>query len=769
MTGSIINKGALIIACLLIAACSGLKHLPPGEKLYTGAEAQLESKSEITKKKQRAIKAVAENAMLPRPNKKILGMRPKLWMYLQAGESPESKFKKWLRKNGEAPVLISSVKPVVTSAIIDASLYNIGIFRSYTEFRTVEKTRTAKIIYISHIHEPYTIKELNYAITDANISRLILSEKDKSFIKPGEDYNLEKLKNERIRIDAVLKNNGYFYFNAEYFLFKADTSAVNHTVAFNLTLKDSIPESALTVYRIHNVFIDQDYSLRENTHDIAIDTLRYQNYIFMGKEAEMKIRPGVILRSVYLKKSEIYSRKNHTITLNRLMNMGSFKFVRVNFQDSDTAATGYLDVTLLMTPLSKHTFTAEIDLISKSNNYTGPKLNLSFLNRNTFNGAELLTLNLAATYEAQLSGKNKNLYSYSLNPQVELYFPRFLVPFKIRTNSIYVPKTRFSLSYNYLKMASYFDMRTIQFIYGFKWKNDIRNEHEFNPVNVSFTTITNKSDEFIALLKANPYLAKSYEEQFIAGGNYSFTYNEQVLPNKRIQYYFHLAAEAAGNSISLAKSVSGKKVSSADPSKVAGSIYSQYAKISADGRSYYNFANKNKMVLRLFAGVARAFGNSSTMPYAKQFFSGGTNSLRAFHINSVGPGTYNQETDTLGFLQLGGDVRLELNAEYRFTIYRFFKGALFTDAGNVWLLKSNPAHLGNPFAFSRFAGELAVGAGIGLRIDVSFFILRFDLAAPLRKPWLEENNRWVINRINIGDPTWRNENLILNVAIGYPF
>jgi hypothetical protein len=374
---------------------------------------------------------------------------------------------------------------------------------------------------------------------------------------------------------------------------------------------------------------------------------------------------------------------------------------------------------------------------------------------------------MAGSFEAQLSGNN--LFSYSLNPQVELYFPCFLVPFKIRTRSMYIPKTRFSISYNYLKRVAYFDMHTLQFIYGFKWKKDIRQENELNPISVSYTSIANQSAEFIKLLDANPFLKKSYEEQFITGGSYSYTYNEQVLPEKKMQYYFQLATEGAGNTFSLVKLIAGEKTSSDNPLRVIGSIYSQYAKLSIDGRGYYNFRNKNKLAMRVFAGVAKPYGNSTTLPYIKQFFSGGPNSIRAFHINSVGPGTYQQNADNKGFLQLGGEVKLEMNAEYRFNIFRFFKGALFADAGNVWLLKSNPANTGSPFSFSRFSDEVAVGAGIGLRIDVSFFILRFDLATPLRKPWLEENHRWVINQINFGNSSWRSENLVLNIAIGYPF
>ncbi len=750
-----------------MAACSGINHLPKGDKLYTGAEIQLETNDKINK---RYINSIAETAIRQVPNKSYLGMRPKLWMYMAAGNDPKTKFKKWLKRTGEAPVLISSIKPKITTAIIDAKLFNIGIFKSFSEFKIIEKKHTAKVIYTSHIHKPYIVKDLDNAISDDSLRHTMLMEQEKSFIKPSNEYNLDILKNERIRIDALLKNNGYFYFNPDYLLFKADTSAVNHTISFTLKLKDSIPTNALTVYRINNVFINQNYSLREKVVDSAKDTIRYLNYVFSGKESEMNIRPSVILRSVYLKKNEIYSRQNHNITLNRLMSMGNFKFVQVKFSDSDTTAPGFLDVAILMTTMPNHTFRMEMDIVSKSNNYTGPRMNVSLLNRNTFKGAELLNLNIAGSFEAQLSGKDKNLYSYSWNPQVELTFPRFLVPFNLkRTNSVYIPNTRFSFSYNFLKRVNYFDMRTFQFLYGFKWKENIRKEHELNPINISYTSIRNQSTVFTDLLAANPFLKKSYEEQFIAGGNYSFTYNEQIAPGKKMQYFLHTTAETAGNMFSLMKLIGGKKTSSENPSKVAGSIYSQYEKISIDARGYYNFRDKNKLAMRVFVGAAKPFGNSSILPYTKQFFSGGPNSLRAFQINSVGPGTYFQNGDSKGFLQLGGDIKLEINGEYRFNIYRFFKGALFVDAGNVWLEKSNPANTGSPFLVSKILDELAVGAGLGLRVDVSFFILRFDLATPLRKPWLEDNHRWVANQINFANSTWRRDNLILNIAIGYPF
>jgi outer membrane protein assembly factor BamA len=664
---------------------------------------------------------------------------------------------------------MSAVKPSATAAIIDAKLFNIGIFRTYTISKIEEKEHTAKVIYTSYIHKPFVVKYVEYVLSDSGVSKLIVAEKEFSYIKTGVDYNLETLKNERIRIDAFLKNNGYFYFNPDYLLFKADTSNIDHSISFKLTLKDSIPREALTVYRIHNVIVNQNYSLNSEVADYTKDTTIVENTVFLGKDSDMNINPKVILKSVYLRKNEIYSRQNHNITLNRLMSMGNFKFVQIKFSDSDTVS-GYLNVTILMTALPNHTFRAELDIVSKSNNYTGPRMNLSILNRNSFGGAELLKLNLAGSFEAQLGGVNKNAFSYTFNPQVELTFPRFMVPFNVKpSNSIYVPKTRLLLSYNYLKRLDYFDMNTFQFIYGFKWKDDIRNEHELNAINISYTSLANESTTFTDLLASNSFLKKSYEEQFIAGGSYSYTYNEQVMTGKKLQYYFHVTAETAGNAFSLAKLIAGEKPNAENPSKIIGSFYTQYAKLSFDGRAFYNFRDKNVMAMRVFVGAGKPYGNSSVMPYSKQFFSGGPNSIRAFQINSLGPGIYNQNDANLGFLQLGGDIKLEMNAEYRFNIYRFFKAALFVDAGNVWLQKSNPANIGSPFLFSGFMNELAVGAGVGLRMDVSFFILRFDLAIPLRKPWLPENERWVTNEINFLSTTWRTQNLMLNIAIGYPF
>lgn len=758
----------LLLVCLVIGGCSSTNNLSQGEKLYKGAEVRVVSTENSNT---RNVKAIASDAVRDKPNKKFLGMRPGLWLYRSVGDNPDTRIGKWLKRSGEPPVLMREISPEFTAANIDAKLFNAGYFESSTVSEILTKKRSVKVVYTCHVSKPYAIGDVTIAISDTQITSIIHSARKDSHIKPGDNFSLTRLKSERERVDELLKNNGYFFFDPSYLLFKADSSGADHLVALTLTLKDSLPVNATRIYRINKVYIDQNYSLEDEIQGSKPDTIRYPKNVFSGEMSEMSIRLPVVLESVYLRKHKVYTRQDHNVTLNRLMSLNSFKFVQVKFTESDTAAEGFLDVAILLTPMTKRSLRFEMDLVSKSNNFIGPRLNASLLNRNLLGGAEHLTFNLAGSFEIQLSGNDENLYTYSLQPQVGLTFPRFLVPFEVnRSTMIYAPKTTFLLSSHYVKRLDYFDMYHLQFSYGFAWKENIRKEHVIKPINLSYASVRNQSDQFVELLEGNPFLKKSYEEQFIAGMNYSFTYNEQVHPDKRAQSYLQLYGETAGNLFTLANIIGGNKPSVEDPGTIIGSVYSQFYKVTMDGRFYYNLNPQSKFAVRFFSGVAKAYGNSSVLPYAIQFFSGGANSLRAFRINSVGPGTdYQKDEEVAGFLRPGGDVKLEFNAEYRFTIYRFVKGAVFADAGNVWLHKSNPAASESPFRVSSALRELAVGSGLGVRLDVSFFILRFDLAFPLRKPWLEENSRWVTDKIAFGRPSWRKENLRLNVAIGYPF
>jgi outer membrane protein insertion porin family len=750
----------------MIASCTASRFAKGGEQLYGGATVSVLSSEKPVDKN--LVRKTAREAMGQKPNWSFLGLYPKLWFYSLAPDSIQKGFRAWLKNTaGEPPVFLTNVNPAATAKRVDAKLFNIGIFNGSTTFTLANKKHTAKIAYTCNVHPPFTIKNVAFMQGDDPLSMRIASLAASSLIRTGDAYDLSKLKLERERIDSVLKEIGYFYFNPDYLVFTADTFQASRTVDLCLNLKNDILVESKITYRIRSITIDPSYSLERDSLNASADTTSIDSVVFIGKSP---VRPKVLLRSCALKRNRLYSRRQHNRTLNRIMSMGVFKYAAVRFVGSDSAGNGFLDVKILITPLEKRSLRTELTLVSKSNDFVGPKLSLNYCDRNTLGGAEILNLMMSGSLEGQFFGQNKDLYSYELNPQLDFTVPRLILPFVLSNpRGAYVPKTKLSFGYSYIKRFNFFDSKSLLFMYGYKWRENWRTMHELNPVTINYVSLFNKSREFSDSLAANPYLRRSYEEQFIAGSYYSYTFNEQAVSKQKNQFYLNATAELSGNALSLAKKLfSGQSASAEHPLTVGGSVYSQFSRITLDARNVSNLSPSQKLIVRLYAGVGNAYGNSATLPYAKQFFCGGPSSIRAFQINSVGPGT-SVPQKSAAFLEPGGDLKMEANAEYRFPIVGFCKGATFVDAGNTWLLHQFAEINSQAFAMNRFYKEFALGTGAGLRLDLSFFILRFDIGVPLRKPWLDEPERWVLGKIDFGDPSWRKENLVLNIAIGYPF
>jgi outer membrane protein insertion porin family len=754
-----------LFTSVLLAACSGIRTLPEGEKLYTGAKVEIESSEKL--KDKGTIRSRVNASLRPKPNSRFLGNRPKVWIY-NITDSTSKGFRHWLHNTlGEAPVLMKDVKPKTTTDIIDAALFNMGIFNGVTQSKIIEKKKKGSIVYTVRVHNPYVIEKVNYPSDTCGICTAISNLRNKTILKPERNYDLNLLKGERKRINDGLKDLGYYFFNEDYLVFKADTSNTNRTVSLSIALKENIPTENLLAYRLKDISIESDYSLAKND-SAAKDTLTYRGILFRGRTS---IRPRVILRSVFLKENELYSRKNHTITISRLMGMGTFKFVKINFFRSDSSGSGFLNAVIHLTPSPKKSVQAELQTISKSNNFLGPALTLAFQNRNSLHGAELFKVNLKGSMETQLTGTNKNIFSYEVSPELELVLPRFFTPFRIRQNrSIYIPKTKFSLGFDYLQRINFYDLSSMKFQYGYIWKENIKIDHELNPVAITYFSVTNKSREFESLLSENPFFKRSFENQLIAGINYSYTFNEQMIPSQKSQFFLKFTTDFAGNTITAYNKIFLKEnADPAHPLTIAGIPYSQFMRFTIDLRNYFNLNEKDKIVVRLYTGMGYPYGNSSTLPYVKQFFSGGPNSVRAFRINGLGPGRTPPDSISNSILRNGGDLKVEGNAEYRFGVYQLVKGALFIDAGNMWIQKKDTTNPYSGFDRLKLFSELAAGIGFGLRFDASFFVLRFDLAMPVRKPWLQSSQSWVLNKMDFASPSWRNDNLVLNIAIGYPF
>ncbi|PBQ33518.1 hypothetical protein CNR22_17620 [Sphingobacteriaceae bacterium] len=766
-----IFKIFLLVGMILFSArCNTTKYLKPGEKLYTGAKITVNSNDQVNKKQ---IKSEMEKVLRPKPNQTILGIRFKLWFYYKAGENPKKKFKKMIKnKIGEPPVLYDPGNPTVVSDIMVNRLNNLGYFDANSRFEVKEKEKTVSVNYTVMVTKPYSINQAVFPEEKDEMSIRVKDTESETFIKPGVQYNLDLLKGERSRIDAAVKNEGFYYFNPDYILFKADTNLRNKTINVKVTLKKDIPYKATVRYYLNNIYINPSFRLKDTVTRAISDTVKIDGYYYLNKDS--MFIPTAVTRHVFLRKNDPYSRKAYSLTVSRLMGMGVFRYVNVRFTDTIMDGVGRLNVYINMTPTPRRSLQLEVEAVTKSNNYTGPALTASYKNRNLFRGAELLILNLNTNYETQFSGAQKGLNSYEVGANTQLYLPQFVIPFVTIKNvsTQFVPRTKFDLGFRNLNRVQYFNMNAVNFSYGYTWKETIRKEHELNPIAINFARLINTTKIFDDLLIENPFLRQSFEEQFTLGGNYAFTYNSLVNSSLQHQYYFNITADISGNSAYfIQRLATGRRPSEDNPYTLFGYRYSQYSKISTDGRYHYIINKNSNVATRVLAGAGIPYGNSRTMPYIKQFFSGGSNSIRAFLPRTVGPGIY-RKPDSLrnkAFLDQAGDIKFEANAEYRFTIISVLKGAVFLDAGNIWLLHKNNEQPGGEFNFSTFYKQLALGTGFGLRLDITYFVLRFDLGMPLRRPYVQENNGWVVKQINFRDRAWRGQNLVLNIAIGYPF
>lgn len=762
-TDSLMLVAAAVVLSAFALGCSNTAYLAKGEKLYTGADVNIEEKKDVPNTGD--LKNQLDLLVKPEPNGKLLGLfRFKLWLY-NIGIFKESL--------GEPPVLLQSVAPDRVAARMRSLLENKGYFWADVQYAVREEEHTADIQYNIAIQSPYRINGITVKGGKDSVVEAIRSTMGETLLTAGDQYDLGKLKQERERIDAALKEKGYFYFSPDLIVFQADSTAGNRTVDLSLQVKRDIPVEAKRSYTIGNIYIYSGYSLNRDSVTIpAGGTVSVDGCTYIDLDQEFQ--PDVILRSVFFKKGTAYSRKNHDLTLNRLMNLGVFKFVNIRFVNADSAGIPRLEPHIYLTPLSIKNIRFELQGVSKSNNLAGPVFNSSFRNRNLFGGAELFTLSFEAGLEIPIGGGQSAGNSYEIGTRGELDLPKFVTPFRLENlSSFFVPKTRIVLGLSLLHRLEYYQLLSVDASFGYNWKESISKEHNLSPLSMTFAHLTGTTQKFEDLLSTNPLLRKSFEEQFIIGQNYSFTYNDQLEKDHKNHMYFKGSIDLSGNLLQLVQSLFIKYQATPNtPYKIFGTIYSEYYKFDIDVREYYNSIDQTASIAsRLIAGIGVAYGNSATLPYVKQFYAGGSNSVRAFVARGLGPGSYKMPDSVAArsFIDQAGDIKLEVNTEYRFPIVSILKGALFVDAGNIWLLREDPSRPGGTFSSKTFLNEVAVGTGFGLRLDLSFFILRFDLAFPLRVPSLPANERWVITKINVGDPSWRKNNLALNIAIGYPY
>ena len=763
------NFITLIVLLLSLSACSVTRHIPDNDALYTGATIKLKPANDSVKFNSKDVSAELKLLLRPKPNESILGIKYKLMIYNLAGTPTGHGFRYWLKnKVGQPPVLASSVNFEKNRQILENRLENKGYFRSVVSFDTTVKHKKLNLTYNALVSTQYKISTVNFIVDSSEFGKQIASLSKNTFLKPGNPYELEVIKAERARIDTRLKENGFFFFNPDFLIVDIDSTIGNHKVDMFIKTKRETPPKAKDVYRINDVIVFADYNLENDTATTLVkeQSVKYDGYYIY--DPEKKYNPKIFSRTLVFNPGDVYNRTAHNLSLNRLVSLGLYKFVKARFQETDTTKDPRLNAFYYLTPLPKKSLRLELTGLTKSNNSTGTEATLSWRNRNFLKSAGLFTVNVFGGLEKQVSAQQPTINTTRLGAELNLLLPFVAGPVHFGAHSNFVPQTKATLGYELFNRTTEYVLSSSKASFGYIWKQNLFTEHQLDIISINYVQPTSITPEFQQALDTNITLARSIEKQFIIGSSYNFNYNSQAkLNNNRNNFYFNGNINLSGNILGL---VSGANVDKGNQKNLFGTPFAQYIRTEIDFRHYLKTGKTSMIASRLLAGMGYAYGNSSTLPYIKAFFAGGASDIRAFRARSLGPGIFFAgEPVVVGFLpDQPGDVKLEFNTEFRGKLFSIFYGALFADAGNVWLLKDNPEIPGGKFS-NGFLNQFAVGTGAGLRVDVSFFVLRLDIAFPIRKPYIIDGSKWVFSDINFGSKDWRKQNLIYNLAIGYPF
>ncbi|WP_186756352.1 translocation and assembly module lipoprotein TamL [Echinicola salinicaeni] len=763
------NIFIVLLFSFFLLSCGVGKYIPEDEQLYTGATLEVKSEDKtVSKKVLKKIQTRLEELIRPEANGRFLGMRMGLWAYYKGSKENPGFINRFLKKKiGEEPVYFSMVTPNKTENLLLNRLENNGFFYSQANSKSTGKGKYQGMQYEVEVTRPYLMGKLELLGDSLGIHKEISDVLKETTLTKGSRFELEAFKEERNRINDELRQRGYYNFNSDFLIFEADTNNYeDRRYDLFMRLKMDVPERSIVPYKVDQIRVYPNYSIEEDSKNQDTTNLEGIDYI----QDELVFKPELLEKYILIKESERYNADFSRLTTNRLSSIGNYRYVNLRYSEKDSVSAKVeersLDADIYLSPLKKRSIRAELQGLSKSNNFIGPAIEITFRNRNMFYGGETFNISGNFGYEIQIAGGDRTgLSTYDIGLNTEMIFPRVLFPKLIEDRFVYsVPKTKVSLGGESLNRIGLYRLNSASTSYGLYWNSSRYVYHEITPVSLSIVNLSDTSPEFEEILDKNPFLRRSFEQQFIPGLIYSFNYSQLGDDFRQSQFYVGTQLDMAGNMIGL---FDGKNTQES-PGKILGMEYAQYVRGDVDLRYHIELGKDQVLAARLFGGLGLPYGNSVSLPYVKQYFSGGPNSVRAFRIRSLGPGTYKPDSvNNQSYFEQTGDIRIEGNIEYRFPIVSFLKGALFMDAGNVWLMNENEALPGGKFSNS-WLRELGIGTGIGFRIDIDFFVIRFDFASPIRKPYKAEGDRWEFE-FKPFKRDWRRENLILNFAIGYPF
>lgn len=717
-----------------------------------------------------------------------------------------------IRNSGEAPIIVDALKTKKSEKQLNIYLINKGYFNNSVISSTTyfpdtiinkkekkvikhkRKHNRAEINYKIKLGTPYQINEFKYVANDSVLLTYIYSIKNKSLLHKNDIYDSDKLNAERTRIAHTLTNNGYKFFNKEFIHFKIDSNLNNHKINIALHIqnykeKDPVYDTIIVrkhaQYNVMKIEVFPDYTMK--AHDLDyIDTITNKDFLNIISRKKQLFKPKLLYKAIRFHEGELYSKEKTIATYKTLASLGVFKSTSISF---DTLENGCNDLIarIKLQPAKMQSFTVATDG-THTDGLLGIEGRISYSHKNIFKGAEKLQISLNGGLEMQrlltdddlqegvigAANLSNTFNTIEFGPRISLLFPRFLFLGKFLKKA-YNPKTELTGILNYQRRPD-FTRSKENFSFGYVWHEKSPITYRFTPVNISAIKI-DKSKAFedkIALLN-DRLLAASYQDHIIASTKLSFTYNGQEAKRKyKNIFYFQSTLETAGNSLRAFSKATNQPLNNQNAYEFLGIRFAQFAKISGDFRYYNVITPRIKLVSRIAGGVGVPLKNlNEALPFEKSFYSGGANGLRAWKARTMGPGAYYDSTKSFDKI---GDIHLEANIELRFPLSSWIEGAIFADAGNIWLINNDSLRVGGEFKTESFVSEIGLGAGLGIRMDLDFFIIRFDFAMPIRNPALPEEERWIgygkwKDESSYGDGSFRNDFFPwqFNLGIGYPF
>ena len=771
----------VVIAAAVMTGCSSTRHVPPGRYLLDEVKIEVHD----------TTKTLTSKGMMSyvrqRPNNRTLHLvRMRLGIYNISGKDSTKWWNKWMRRLGEAPVIYDRRNMEMDSSQLLRAMNNAGFLESTVRIDTTvnKKGNKIKLKYYLEAGQPHVINSITYQFPSDTMRRVIMQDSADFPVKEGQRLDREQLEAQREMIISRMRNRGYWAFTKEFVTYNADTTSGSKQVDLTMIVHPPYPEERRKIdidthreYTIRRVIVITDYDgaiTSDPRQYVARDTVDYKGMLLLyGDRKKKYLRPSAIYDCSYLKAGELYRKRDVDKTYETLGRMSIIKFTQIRlFQTSDPGDDGGLDAYILLTPNRSQNVSLEVEGTNSEGDF-GVALGVNYTHRNAGRGSEMFNLKLRGSYEAlngQLDGLLHNRF-LQLDVETSLTFPKFKAPFlresfkkKIKAS------TELKLSMSYQERPEY--TRIISTVgWSYKWsEQDSHKRYTLTPIDINYVYLPQSTNGFLdEIAPDNPLLRYSYEDHFIMRLGFNFYYTNKRRESGRVRqiekdiFTVRAQAETAGNLLfGISRAVNPHRGFHENPYKVFGIRYSQYVRADADFTYLHTFDRRNSLACYVGLGVGMPYGNSSILPFEKRFYGGGANGVRGWAVRTLGPGRFPGNNAVSNFIYQCGDIRFNMSMEYRAKLFWVVEGALFLDAGNIWTIRSYDTQPYGVFRFDQFYKELAASYGVGIRLDFTYFLVRFDLGMKAHDPAIG-GEPWPLIH-----PHWKRDSSF-HFSIGYPF